>query len=360
MDDEIKKVLSLIESNGFEAYLVGGYVRDFLLGQTTTDIDITTNALQKDLLNIFKNTNISPSLYGSCKLITSKYHFDITTYRRELNYNKGKLGDIVYTSSLLEDLARRDFTINTICMSKDGSIIDNYNALKDLKQRQIKAVGDANLKIQEDPLRILRALRLSIKLNFKIDKELLKIIINNIDLLNLLSYEKKKEELDRILILPNALDGLKYLKKIGVLKYLECDFKYLVYVKDLMGMYAQLDISEKYPFTKEERRNIELLKIIINNKKISKYTIYKYGLYLTNVAASILGIKHQKIIKMYEEMPIKKDSYLKISTKEIMTILNIEEIKDYKNKLIKDILDNKVTNEKEKIEEYLRYNYERN
>ena len=168
MDKNIYEILNKIEKCGFEAYIVGGYVRDYLLGIKSYDIDICTNALPKDIAKIFIG-NVSNINYGSYKLTFNNYNFDITTYRRELEYTNRRPTKIEYTSNLLLDIERRDFTMNTIIMNKKGEIIDLLGGINDIQNKKIKCVGNPDNKLKEDPLRILRAIRFAITLNFSLD-----------------------------------------------------------------------------------------------------------------------------------------------------------------------------------------------
>ena len=148
MEREIKKVLNTIEKNGYEAYIVGGYVRDLFLNTNSYDIDICTNALPKELLTLFPSGNVG--IYGAIDFKIGKYSFEITTYRKEYNYQKRHPNKIEYINNLLEDLSRRDFTINTLCMNSRGNIVDILKGEEDLNRRVIAAVGDASSKIKED------------------------------------------------------------------------------------------------------------------------------------------------------------------------------------------------------------------
>ena len=124
-------ILERIEDNGFEAYIVGGYVRDYLLGINSSDVDICTNARVRELLDIFSDYNVSSNEYGAVKLITNDSRIDITTYRRDLKYNGSRRRvEIEYVDNLLDDINRRDFTMNTLCMNKEGNIIDVLNGME--------------------------------------------------------------------------------------------------------------------------------------------------------------------------------------------------------------------------------------
>ena len=138
MLDVALELLGIIENNGFKAYLVGGCVRNLILGHDFTDIDICTSATPCDIRNIFKSSLISTERYGSIVLIYKEKKFEITTFRQEGIYSDGRRPDtFTYIDSLQEDLKRRDFTINTICMDKDKNIIDIYNVIIYIKLKKI-------------------------------------------------------------------------------------------------------------------------------------------------------------------------------------------------------------------------------
>ena len=139
-------LLNELSNNGYEAYIVGGFVRDYLLRLDSYDIDVTTNATPKELMDIFKD-DLEPKIdYGSVKLIYKGVRFEITTYRKETNYSDNRHPDsIEYIDSLEEDLQRRDFTINTICMDKDGNIIDLIEIIKSNEPEVFETV---ELKLQ--------------------------------------------------------------------------------------------------------------------------------------------------------------------------------------------------------------------
>ena len=123
MDKIIKNILKKIESEGYEAYIVGGFVRDYLLKKNSYDVDICTNAKPKDLIHLF-NVKQNLNNYGGLNMKIKKYNIDITTYRKEKKYDNRKPIEIEYVSNLLEDINRRDFTINSICLDKNDKILD--------------------------------------------------------------------------------------------------------------------------------------------------------------------------------------------------------------------------------------------
>ena len=168
MNDKIKEILNKIEDKGFKAYVVGGYVRDFLRKVKSSDVDICTNARVKDLIEIFKDYKVTSLEYGNILLETKDYLFEITTFRKDIEYINNRKPIIEYVNTLEEDVVRRDFTVNSICMDKNGKIIDLLNGKKDLNKKIIRSIGDPDFKIKQDSLRILRSIRFASVLNFKI------------------------------------------------------------------------------------------------------------------------------------------------------------------------------------------------
>ena len=356
IDKTILKVLEKIEDNGFEAYIVGGFVRDYLLGIVSTDIDICTNALPKDLVNIFDNYNISNSDYGSFKMITSRFNFDITTYRKELAYSGRRPSEIKYVDSLIEDINRRDFTINTLCMNSKGEIIDLLNAKDDLDSKLVKCVGEVQKKFREDPLRMLRAIRFATTLDFKLDEEIIIGITNNKNLISTLSNTRRKEELDKILTSSNALYGLDLIKKLDLLSELNISFDSVIYVEDICGMYSQMMFDDSMPFTKTEKNNINSIREIISYGTIDNYILFNYGLYLSIVAGKIMGIDVININERYNSLVIKSDKDIDISTLDICNTLNIPYsslLKSIKNDIRSAILDGSLENNRADIIKYI-------
>ena len=356
MDKIIKNILKTIESHNFKAYLVGGYVRDYLLGIKSYDIDICTNALPKDLHNMFPN-NSNSNNYGGFNLKINKYNIDITTFRKEITYKNRKPIEIEYLNDLESDIKRRDFTINSICMDKDEHIIDLVNGIEDLSNRNIKMLGNIKEKLEEDPLRILRAIRFSSTLNFNIDEDLHVSIVNNYKLVKNLSKNKIKEELNKVLLNKNFKKGLSLLKTYKILDLLNISYNDdIIFVSDICGMYAQINFSNDFPFTKLELTNIINIRQIIEDGIINNFTLYKYGLYNSLVASEILNLDKKDVTKKYNRLPIKKEKELNITSDEIMSILNIQPskiIKEIKNDLINNILDNKLKNRNSILKKYI-------
>ena len=352
----IKNVLTKIETEGYEAYVVGGYVRDLLVGISSYDIDICTNATPKELMMIFPNASCKN--LGGIEFKVKEYHIEITTYREEIKYKGRKPVEFNYINNLVLDLQRRDFTINAICMNSKGEIIDLVGGIDDLSNLKIKMIGEVETKIKEDPLRILRGIRIATILNFNLDPNFYKAIISHKDLIMTLSTTRIKEELDKILLSNNVKKGFNLLNDLGILNLLGItSWEDLVPIKNLEGMYAQLKINMTLPFTKEEKSNITAIRRIINSNNIDKFTLYHYGLYLSLFAGEILNIDKKEINKINKELPIHDKKEINIKASDITSTLDI----DYPQKIgivLKEIetliLSGKIKNKKGDIIKYLK------
>lgn len=351
MEKNIVKILDTLNNSGYQAYLVGGFVRDYLLGINSFDVDIATDALPKDIHNIF---NSNKSNYGSVNIKIDKYNVDITTFRKDLNYVKRKPSTVIYIDNLEEDLKRRDFTINAICMDKNEKIIDPLDGCSDVRKRIIKIIGDIDLKLQEDPLRIMRAIRFACVLDFNIEKKLYEKIKEYNYLVNDLSKERIKSELEKILLSKNYMKGLKILDEVGISDILGIKYNDINYVDDLLGMWAQIEVLN-IPFTNVEKENIIKITEILNNNKINNEVLYKYGLYVSTIAGKILNISVKEINKMYKKLPIKSKDDIDITGKEIMELVGCGKIigKTYVD-IENEIINNRLNNKKSDIIEYIK------
>ncbi|MBE6149105.1 MAG: polynucleotide adenylyltransferase [Firmicutes bacterium] len=218
-----KEALNLLKiiNNKYEAYIIGGYSRDLYMGNVNKDIDITTSATKEQLKELFKEYEIIDRGFGSVILIYNDYQFEITTYRKEYEYDKNRFPKkIEFIKELSEDLKRRDFVINTLCINEFGEYVDLLNARGDIDNKIIRCVGNSDIKISEDILRSLRAIRFATILNFKLDEELKNSIKKYNYLINNLSKKRKEEELNKILNNDNKEYGISLLKELEIDKYL--------------------------------------------------------------------------------------------------------------------------------------------
>ena len=192
------KFADLFESHGFHLYLVGGSVRDYLLGIPLTDMDVVTDATPDQEKTFLEGGEYTFEKYGSIRFTFNGVKFDLTTLRKETGYQDSRHpSEVVFTNKLEEDVYRRDITINALYLSKDLEVIDFVDGQKDLKNKIIRMIGNPDKRFLEDPLRILRVLRFKIDLGFEIEKNTYESLENNISLVDLLNPEKVKQEINK-------------------------------------------------------------------------------------------------------------------------------------------------------------------
>lgn len=184
-------VIQAITEQGFEAYFVGGSVRDLVTNHPIHDVDIATSAFPEEVKSIFKRTIDVGIEHGTVLVLHDTQDYEITTFRTESAYEDYRRPDeVFFVRTLKEDLKRRDFTMNALAMTLDGEIIDLFNGVEAIKNKQIIAVGDANERFNEDALRMMRALRFSSQLGFDIDKMTKEAILKNHELLEKIAIER--------------------------------------------------------------------------------------------------------------------------------------------------------------------------
>lgn len=352
------KLLRVFNDNGYDAYIVGGFVRDYVLGKESFDVDVATNATPKQIQSLFSDVKVSNLGYGSVRVIFMKSIFEITTFRMDLEYKDNrKPSKIVYTDNLKIDLKRRDFTINTLCMDYKGNVIDELNVISDIKNKIIKTVGDADKKMEEDSLRILRAIRFSTNLGFKLDDNLVSAIKTYKNNIKELSYFRKKQELNKIFSSSNVLEGIRLLRYFDLDKLLDIDLSCNIEkTSDPIGIWAQVNPSDNYPFTANEKEYLKAISSVLKDKTINDMELYKYGNYVCYIASQILKLDEKDIYDRYDAIPIKKTSDININGAEIIEILKLSDkskvsfiLKDVEEKIILRKLDNN----KEDIKKYI-------
>ena len=221
---EVKNTIKALEDAGFEAYAVGGCVRDFILGREPYDWDITTNAKPEEIQKVFKKS-IYENDFGTVAINTESKNerlkiIEITTYRVEEKYTDKRHPDKVkFTSKLEDDLARRDFTVNAVAY--DGKkFIDPFDGQKDIKNKIIRAVGEPYKRFSEDALRLMRAARFAIQLNFTIEPKTAEAIKKNSNDIVAISKERARDEFSKIIMSENAKMGVEMLHEFGLLKHI--------------------------------------------------------------------------------------------------------------------------------------------
>ena len=225
---EVKSVIGELEKAGFEAYIVGGCVRDFLLGKEPQDWDVTTSAKPEEIQKLFPKTFYANKFLTVTVQAGKDKEIEVTTFRLETKYTDKRHPDEVKSAAKLEeDLARRDFTVNAMAIKIQDSkgknqnlkIIDLFGGQKDLKNKIIKAVGNPQERFAEDALRMMRAVRFATTLDFQIEPATLEAIEKNAPSLKMISRERVRDELLKIIMSERAAQGIELLRKSGLLKY---------------------------------------------------------------------------------------------------------------------------------------------
>lgn len=224
---EVSRVTKTLEDAGFEAFLVGGCVRDLILNKKPKDWDVTTNATPEQILSLFPHT-FYENTFGTVGVVSDETEdetlktIEVTPYRVESDYSDNRRPDTVtFSKNITDDLKRRDFTINALAFSiSKGQLIDNFKGQEDIAAQTIQTVGDAAERLTEDALRIMRAVRFHVELGFSLSRETEKTILEHGYLLEKISKERIRDEFTKIIMSPRPMDGILMLKKLNILQYI--------------------------------------------------------------------------------------------------------------------------------------------
>jgi tRNA nucleotidyltransferase (CCA-adding enzyme) len=204
---QVDSILQILTFNGFDACVVGGCVRDSLIGKTPTDWDVATSALPEESMRIFKQFQIIQTglKHGTVTVISDNMPVEVTTYRIDGTYSDGRRPDtVLFTHLLQEDLSRRDFTVNAMAYRRNGELVDEFGGQEDLKQKIIRCVGNPDRRFQEDGLRILRALRFASVLDFVIEPATTESLVKNRKMLDDIARERISAEFTKLICGPGA------------------------------------------------------------------------------------------------------------------------------------------------------------
>ena len=356
----IKKINSL----GYDAYIVGGAVRDYLLKREVNDIDIATN-LSLDKIEKYFDVLDTGSKYLSVTIKYNGYKFETTNFRRDLKYYNNRFPDVEIIPDFKEDTNRRDFTINAMAIDKNEKLIDYHGGLNDLNNHLIKMIGNPNVRFEEDALRILRALYFSSKLDFKIEGKTLEAIISHKQLLSNLSNERIFEYVLKLIKCENK-KGIEYINKFDLFEDVDdykkvLDFSKSNYSSSDIAIIYYLKYHKYFPITKASDKRIinNLIDMFDNN--FSNYSIYK-NQKIIEMCVNVFDyfkIDYEDIINRKNNLVIKKDDELKLSKGDISMMFSPKDRSIIIKDVIEKILDKKLINDKEKIKKYLEVEYEK-
>lgn len=236
MPDKVKKIIHILFDAGYEAYIVGGCVRDSILGKKPTDWDIATSAKPDQVKSLFKRTVDTGIKHGTVTVLFGKEGFEVTTFRIDGEYEDNRRPkNVVFTSSLEEDLKRRDFTMNAMAYNNKTGLIDLFGGQKDMKNCLIRCVGNSAKRFTEDALRMMRAVRFSGQFGFEIERDTKKAICQYADDLEKISKERISIELQKLLLSPHP-EKLEDAYRMGMTKIFFPEFD------------AMMDTKQSYPY----------------------------------------------------------------------------------------------------------------
>lgn len=233
-------VLQKLEDAGFEAYFVGGSVRDVLLDRHVHDVDITTSAYPEEVKELFDKSIDTGIKHGTVTVLYGGESYEITTFRTESGYQDFRRPDhVTFVQNLDEDLKRRDFTINALAMDVNGQIVDLFNGVEDLKKHIIRAVGDPEKRFHEDALRMMRAIRFMSQLEFNLEERTQQAIKDNHELLKKISVERIREEFVKMGLGPHSRQAFKVFLETKLSE----DVPDFAGKKEQLSVYPQLQFS---------------------------------------------------------------------------------------------------------------------
>jgi tRNA nucleotidyltransferase (CCA-adding enzyme) len=383
-------VLERIETAGFEAYFVGGSVRDFLLNKVINDVDIATSATPVEVKQIFSKTVDIGIEHGTVLVLYRNQGYEITTFRSEAEYEDFRRPkEVAFIRSLTEDLQRRDFTMNAIAMDKEGNLIDPFQGQLAILNQVIQTVGKAEDRFQEDALRMMRAVRFVSQLSFKIEAETLNALIKLVHLLEHIAVERKQAEFDKLLSGVNRKQALELIIQTNIYSYLpglsnQEDSINLVLKYDLERLNTRemwvlllfcLKVEKKeieeflrgWRIPLKEIREIQLILHYLNMRFETSWSTYDLYTATKNIFVSseilylvISGIDSnvsiKQLIQLYENLPIKERSEMVLTGNDLMDWFSKSGgpwVKELLHKAEQAILDGRVTNNKKSIKEWL-------
>jgi len=378
MEDLLKaiKVIETLENNQHQAYFVGGCVRDYFLKRAYEDIDITTSAKPFEVMKYFKTVPTGLK-YGTVTILFEDAQFEVTTFRLDGKHTDFRHPDsVVYTLSEIDDVNRRDFTINGLLMDKRRKIIDHVGGLEDIKNKIVRSIGDPQARFKEDALRILRAFYFCSKLGFDLEENTAQAAGQDKDLLDLVSGERILTETIKIIKGQHALQALKLLVKTNVhtkLPGLKNGIEFISnldkmpYVDTFFVMCFILNkgiVPSSWRFSNMQRHKYQLAtKLAVDSKVITHQHLYEYGLencLLANKALAFLGqtkFFEKGIMQLYETMPIKSELDIALSSMEMIAVADRKPaawLANFKKDCAKKILNKEIVNDKESVTNYLK------
>lgn len=385
-----KPIIETLTENGFEAYFVGGAVRDYLLQHPIHDVDIATSATPEKVQSLFANVVPVGIEHGTVIVVYEGESYEVTTFRRESEYRDFRRpSEVTFISSLYEDLKRRDFTMNAIAMTIRFELIDPFNGQQDIRNELIRTVGSPYERFQEDPLRILRAVRFVSQLNFSIEKTTLRAIDNMKAHLQHLSIERIADEFEKMMVGKSSSKALKLVAELSIYSFLPRLEGYTTELKTVAALSIEnfkkniecwacllyfIDEEPKQFLKtwKRSRQLIQQVEVIVNALKQARYQdfsnpyfLYKLGEELSLSYVTVYSVIHQQSVKkniqavknIYDQLPIKERKELAINGNDLMEITDQKQgpwLKEVLNQIEKSVIEGKLRNDKKELREWVK------
>lgn len=402
---QVELVLKTLNQNSYEAYLVGGCVRDYLMNNTPFDFDLTTNALPIYVKKIFADYHIIETgiKHGTVTVIIDQFHIEITTYRIDGEYSDNRHpNSVTYTNNLIDDLARRDFTMNSIAFNPKTGLIDPFRGIKDIEYGIIRSVNDPSIRFKEDALRMMRALRFSAQLGFEIENDTLLALRKNTQLIVNISVERISSELKKIFVAKNLnlvisdlylimtpivhefksliLDFESFeracqtvvnceedytLRLAAFLRSAHCDYD----VQDILNR-LRIDRNAKmivimvlkyqdYVFT-SEKSNLKVLLDLVGYDVVSRIFKLKQALNKSENCKEIIAIDH--LVNLLEQIIERNECYtigqLAINGTDLLALgFESKKIGSILNAVLNQVIEENIVNNKQDIIKWIKLNF---
>lgn len=383
-------VLKGLEDAGYEAYFVGGSVRDFLLKREINDVDIASAATPAEVKGIFSKTVDIGIEHGTVLVLVNNESYEITTFRTEseyLDYRRPK--EVAFIRSLTDDLQRRDFTMNAIAMDRNGKLIDPFDGYSAIKEKKIQTVGRASDRFQEDALRMMRAVRFVSQLSFQIEEETVKALLKLVPLLENIAVERKRAEFEKLLVGKNLRNALEIILETNLYSFLpglnqqkkpleemlkfNCEglnkndmWTLLIYCLDIKEKAIEVFLRD-WRLPLKEIREIQQVFILLKKRLQQEWTLYDLFsagrdkiISTEKLYLALTGIKETDSvdhwIHLYETLPIKQRSEMNVTGTDLMDWFNKSGgpwLKEALMKIEQKIVEGKAMNDKQKIKEML-------
>jgi tRNA nucleotidyltransferase (CCA-adding enzyme) len=383
-------IINQLEDSGFQAYFVGGSVRDYLLNRPISDVDIATSATPNEVKKIFPRTVDIGIEHGTVLVLFHNNSYEITTFRTEGDYQDHRRPkEVSFIRKLGDDLKRRDFTMNAIAMDQNGTLIDPYNGQFAIRNKIIQTVGSANDRFKEDALRIMRAVRFVSQLSFVIEEETLQALKEFVSLLKNIAVERIRTEFEKLLIGENANNAISILLETHLYEYLpglknyksplerfiSLQYKGLNKIEMWSLLLFTLKLKDKdvevflrgWKLPVKEIKEIQQILFYLEKRMKREWALY--DLYLAGRTTLCSTEKLSSVLKglteidslsywlqIYDELPIKQRSDMNVTGKDIIAWFQSEGGPWIRETLLiieRAILAGDIQNDKEKIKEWL-------